>query len=178
MINCFFGMRGLGKRKSVPSFISGLPASAINSNLRGLCKTESVWKINLFLLNCAVSGGTWLPNSKSVPGPIPAVACARSYTCSSQALGLLQELLCLLLLAFSTSNYPHYTIQHVLQKPKAPLFPIARLNCHIHLMSLFAAIYADFLNHPTMTGLGLKTTYFSIWGMSLCQITVYLTGVV
>lgn len=50
MINCFFGMRGLGKRKSVPSFISGLPASAINSNLRGLCKTESVWKINLFLL--------------------------------------------------------------------------------------------------------------------------------
>lgn len=143
------------KRKSVPSFISGLPAIAIlNSNLRGLCKTESVWKINLFLLPyCVVSGGTWLPNSKSVP----AVRCARSYTCSSRALGLLQELLCLLLLAFSTSNYSHYTIKHVLQKPKVALSPIARLlNRHIHLTSLFAAIYAGFLNHPTMTGLGLK----------------------
>lgn len=89
MINCLFGMSGLGKRKSVPSFISGLPATAINSNLRGLCKTESVWKINLFLLLtvwCQVGLDCQTPK-------VSLLCCARSYTCSSQALGLLPRII-------------------------------------------------------------------------------------
>lgn len=47
------------KRKSVPSFISCLPATLSSTPTSEVSGKQSVWKINLFLLPyCVVSGGT------------------------------------------------------------------------------------------------------------------------